>query len=380
VARLTAEQLRAETLRRQFPHLPGTGPDAVLALFDRLGPIQSQVPRAPFLTAATRLPGVAYETVRDLFEEFRLVKASTLRGTVHASTADHYGWSDTVARRTRNPLLRGQLRLDQIGGDDVAGEIERVGGPGWRSREEIADEIAAWLSARGETAAASTLVKVPSLKNVIWGHSALLRRPRTLAWETRTDSLRRTASAQCPGLPTVTYAAARRSLLTAHLRAYGPATLDDLAFFSGVGPRDLKAAVTAAGEEIVRHQGDDGTDYLDLAEPPPGGNPDPGLKLLPEFDGILLGYAARRRTRFLTAEQYPRVWARSNGLISPVVLDEGRIVATWKTIGQGASTDLEVTMLDPHPLLPDDRVSGPVRDTERALGLRVRDLRIRRRA
>ena len=87
MTRLGPEELAGRTLRRQFPDLPGRGPDDVLALFDRLGPIQSQVPRAPFLAASSRLPGVAYDTVNGLFADHRLVKTSSLRGTVHTSTA-----------------------------------------------------------------------------------------------------------------------------------------------------------------------------------------------------------------------------------------------------------------------------------------------------
>ena len=58
MGRLTEEDLRLSTLGRQFPAIGGCDPDAVLELFRRLGPIQSQVPRAPFLTVSSRLPGV----------------------------------------------------------------------------------------------------------------------------------------------------------------------------------------------------------------------------------------------------------------------------------------------------------------------------------
>jgi hypothetical protein len=78
------------------------------------------------------------------------------------------------------------------------------------------------------------------------------------------------------------------------------------------------------------------------------------LRLLPEFDGLLVGYHSRNRTRFLTEQQLPKVWAKVNGLFSPVVLHDGRLVASWKTITKGQRIDIEVTMLDPHPVLADD--------------------------
>ena len=91
-----------------------------------------------------------------------------------------------------------------------------------------------------------------------------------------------------------------------------------------------------------------------LADAPGAGTPDPGLRLLPEFDGLLVGYHGRNRTRFLTEQQLPKVWAKVNGLFSPVVLYDGQLVASWKTITKGRRTDIEVTMLDPHPILADD--------------------------
>jgi hypothetical protein len=101
VRRLTNDQLRLRTLRRQFPAIRGRGPAAVVELFQRLGPIQSQVPRAPFLTISSRLPGVSYDTVCALFEAHQLLKTSNIRGTVHTSVPEQFAWLDAVARRSR---------------------------------------------------------------------------------------------------------------------------------------------------------------------------------------------------------------------------------------------------------------------------------------
>ena len=91
---------------------------------------------------------------------------------------------------------------------------------------------------------------------------------------------------------------------------------------------------------------------------------DPGLRLLPEFDGLLVGYHGRNRIRFLTEQQLPKVWAKVNGLFSPVVLYDGRLVASWKTITKGRRTDIEVSMLDPHPRLADDLFADAIAATE----------------
>jgi len=155
---------------------------------------------------------------------------------------------------------------------------------------------------------------------------------------------------------------------------------EDLAFFAGVGLGAVDSAVASLGDAVVRLAGPGREDYLDLAEladAPATGPAEVGVRLLPEFDGLLVGFQGRNRFRFLTEHQLPMVWAKVNGLFSPVVLSNGRIVATWKTVTKGRRTDLEVTMLDPHPVLADDRFAEPVAALGQVLDLTVTDVRVR---
>jgi hypothetical protein len=374
VRRLTDYQLRVRTLRRQFPAIRGRGPAAVVELFQRLGPIQSQVPRAPFLTISSRLPGVSYETVCALFEAHRLLKTSNIRGTVHTSVPEQFAWLDAVARRSRATQLRSVLKLRQVTPEQLAAEIEGFASNDWTARSEIVSHARAWLAQR-ETGGTAEVPNVLS-DSLLWGHSGLLRRPRDTRWDKRTDMFHQRARSLLPDLPEWDFAEALPELVRVHLGSYGPALREDLAFFFAVGLAAVDDAVRRLGDEIVRLPGPNDKDYLDLAEPPRGGTPDLGLRLLPEFDGLLVGYHGRNRTRFLTEHQLPKVWAKVNGLFSPVVLYDGRLVASWKTITKGSRTDIEVTMLDPHPVLADDLFADAVAATERVLDLKITDLRI----
>jgi hypothetical protein len=98
--------------------------------------------------------------------------------------------------------------------------------------------------------------------------------------------------------------------------------------------------------------------------------------LLPEYDGLFVGYAGTNRTRFLTAQQLPSVWAKVNGLFAPIVLLGGQIVATWKTLAAGQRTAIEVRMLDPHPPAPEHLFADAVAATEEVLALRIDDVRV----
>ena len=363
MTRLGPEELAGRTLRRQFPDVPGRGPDDVLALFDRLGPIQSQVPRAPFLAASSRLPGVAYDTVNGLFADHRLVKTSSLRGTVHTSTAATFPRLDAVARSLRATQARQLLDLGRTTADEMYAEIERFCADDWRPRAEIVDHIRGWLVERGGAAGTEA-----GAQAVIWGHSGLLRRPRDTHWERRTDAFHRTASAVLPDLASYAPAAALRDLVLAHLRSYGPVTRADLVFFFGVRPGEVSEAVSAAGDAIESVAGEDGQTYLELADPPTDGTLTPGVRLLPEFDGLLLGFAGPNRHRFCSADELSQIWAKVNGLFAPVVLQDDRLVAIWRTLTRGRRTDLEVTMLGGRRALAEDRLSDPVQAVESVLG------------
>ncbi|HJY43524.1 MAG TPA: crosslink repair DNA glycosylase YcaQ family protein [Propionibacteriaceae bacterium] len=372
---LSHDQLRRRTLRRQFPTIPGRGPEAVIELFRHLGPIQSQVPRAPFLTISSRLPGVSYDAVCSLFESHQLLKTSNIRGTVHTSLPEQFGWLDAVARRSRATQLRNVLKLHDVTPEQLAAEIEAFTSNDWTPRSEIVAHARAWLTERERGPA---LQRPNDLSDsLLWGHSGLVRRPRDTRWEKRTDIYHQRARSLLPELAEYEFEEALTNLVRIHLGSYGPALREDLAFFFSAGLGAVDKALRRLKDEVIHLRGPNDEDYLDLADPPQGDASDPGLRLLPEYDGLLVGYHGRHRTRFLTEQQLPKVWAKVNGLFSPVVLHGGRIVASWKTITKGRRTDIEATMLDPHPVLADDLFDDAIAATEQVLGLKITGLRVR---
>jgi hypothetical protein len=179
-----------------------------------------------------------------------------------------------------------------------------------------------------------------------------------------------------PDLVTYPPADALRDLVLTHLRSYGPVTRADLVFFFGVRPGEIAEAVSAAGAVIEPVSGKDGQTYLELADPPNDDTVTPGLRLLPEFDGLLLGFAGPNRHRFCSADELSQIWAKTNGLFAPVLLQDDRLVATWRTLTRGRRTDLEVTMLGGRPPLAEDRLSDPVQAVESVLGLTMTDVRV----
>jgi Winged helix DNA-binding domain len=97
-------------------------------------------------------------------------------------------------------------------------------------------------------------------------------------------------------------------------------------------------AVTVRGRPAWRLRGAS-------APPPPT---DPVVRLLPAFDTTLLGH--RSRELIVDAEHARRVWP-GGGWLHPVVLLDGRAVATWRVARGDVS-------LEPFVALPDGAAAG----------------------
>lgn len=366
MARLSHDQLVELTLRRQFPS-PSAAPGRELRdLFHRLGPIQSQVPRAPFLAAASRLPGTTYHAVCAAFESYQLVKTTNLRGTVHTSTAAQFPLLDAVARGTRAGVITKLLGLTTVRPAELEAEIEAFCADTWQPRDVLCDHLERWLAEREPDFGGLTTT---GHRNVVWGHSGLVRRPKDAAWDKRTDTFHRTATAVLGDHNRADPEQALAESIIRHCSAYGPVHRTDLSFFFGIGLTKIDAAIEALGDRLVRHTGPEREPLVDVAEAPPGGNPDPGCRLLGEFDGLLLGFHGHRRMRFCTEEQLAVIWRKINGLFSPVVLHDQRLIATWRTIARGRRTEVEITMLPGEPARPEDVFADAVADVVTALNL-----------
>lgn len=377
--RWSSEELRWSTLRRQFP-LPLDGsvaatPAAILDLVASLAPIQSQVPRAPFLTVGSRLPQATYADLVALFEAHDLIKASTLRGTVFTSDREQFGWSQRIAREGRAELLATQTKIDLAQVRQLLAAVEDLAAE-WQPWDDLLDHARS-LMATGPPELAN---RTDQVRFLLWGQAGLLRRPPDAAWHKRTDVLRRSARTALPDLAESEFDEAVTAMVERHLRAYGPATKDDIGFYLGIRKTPLNRALAALADRVITGTGPDGQPMIDwddehasLTEEPEAAR---GVRLLAEFDGCLLGYAGPGRLRFLEPEQLALVWNAKNAVCAPSVLSDGRIVARWKTVGTGRRVRLEVTMLPPHATLPETAIAEAVTGLESVLDLEVRELRV----
>lgn len=373
---LSQDDLALRTLARQFPRSTGTAVDDLVSLYSALGPVQTQVPRAAFVFAASRLPGITHETVVEAFESYALVKGTTLRGTVHSSTPLHHAWSAAITRGWLDTSLTKALSLQAVSSDDVRAETAAYAADLWRERDDLVAHVLEWLGEHepdGRGVAADT-----STRNLIRSAPGLVRRPPDRRWHTRTDTLYRAAGAVVDvDVDAHDPDVARRALVRTHLASYGPATRRDVAWWLGERLRPVDAAVEALGDEVVRQEGPGGATYLDLVDAPDGSTYEGGVRMLPEFDGVLLGFEGTgpERGRFTAIDNLPTIFNKVNGMCSPIVLDGTRIVARWRIVPRGARIDVEVLPLPgEHP--PDEAaVADALTAVESVLDTEVAELR-----
>lgn len=377
----TWAQLRRLSLARQFPRVRGRGIDALVETLGRVGPVQAQTARSPFVGSAARLPGVTHATVTAAYERGLVVRGSSIRGTVHASTPEQHRLLDPVTRLGQRRLWERTLGLQRLTLDEVHDAVELLAEGDWHPAEVLRDGLADWLAEHDSAEAAASLQDQVG-RHFPSGHSALVRRPLRGGWEGQgragyrpvrevvpdDDALRAPLLADPP--------AALAALVRVHLTAYGPATRADIAWWAGVGLRPVDAALATLRPEVTVRPGPDGADYWDLAEGMPRPVGDVGTRLLPEFDAVLVGYHPRSRDRFVSPRDHAVLWNQANGLILPPLLHDGRVVGYWRTDGTGATRRLRAHLFSGAPRPDESDLADPVAALETAMGWAISDLGI----
>ncbi len=371
------EDLAGLALSRQFPEIPGRDVGAVARALHLIGPIQAQTARSPFLGLAARMPGVTLETISAAYDEHRIVRGSTIRGTVHTSTPEDSPLLEVATRLGQRTLWQRTLKLERTTLEEVWTGIEDYARDGWRTPAELSAHLDQWLRTHDSTAA-------PRLDNqagryFAFGHGGLIRRPLKGGWQGQGAPGYRTASAVL-GDRTAVLADPEGSmdaLVRRHITSHGPSSRHDLAWWAGVGLRVVDASIERLADDLTAETGPDDRTYLDLAGSAPPRPPE-GVRLLPEFDALFCGYDPRSRARFVTPDHHARLWISSNGMIPALLLVDGRVTGSWRIPGTGSRRPCEVSWFAGTRRPRKSELAAPVAALEAAYGVSIVDLTLTR--
>jgi hypothetical protein len=331
------EELRGLSLARQFPEVPGRDAESVAAVVARIGPIQSQTARSPFIGLGARLPGLSHPAVTEAYESLALVRGSTIRGTVHTSTPTQHLLLDATTRVGQRSVWTRQLPLGHSEVDELWSSVEAYARDEWRTPDELLEHLHAWLAARDGTHPTESLDRGLG-RYLSFGHGGLVRRPLGSDWSGQGSPGYRTAAALLP--LRLRPEDPLLEVVGMHLASHGPASRHDIAWWSGLGLRQVDGLLDRLN--LTWRDGPDGRPYADLPGAPPPREV-PGVRLLPEFDALMCGYDPKARDRFVSPADNVLLWRRANGLMLAPVLVDGRLGGHWRLEGAGRARTLTVS-------------------------------------
>jgi len=316
---LIPEQIAAARLRRSGL-VEQLGDAAEVAR--KLVGIQSQFLPASGLSIAGRTNGPFSGSLLDrlLNEERRLVRLWGQRNTVHVYDAQD--WAMVVAASRAIPTYRTSL-------------CKRLGEPE-EAMEAALDRIADLLLAGGRLTRADLVEADPSLEPWLsFGNIPIIDLVRRgLACHAGVEGGQSYFAHREAWLPAFdgvvpeTDAAGMR-LAVRYFAGYGPATVQDFAFWLGAKVGDARRWVEGAGSELeeIRVGGESWVDVVDAPTAARSGREElPGARLLYRFDPLLLAH--RDKAWLVDEDRYKAVW-RKAGYVEAVVLIGGRISGTW---------------------------------------------------
>jgi DNA glycosylase AlkZ-like len=155
-----------------------------------------------------------------------------------------------------------------------------------------------------------------------------------------------------------------------YVAAFGPATVQDAATWSRY--TGLREVFERLRPQLRTYRDEAGREYFDV---PHGAHPDPDtpapVRLLPQFDNVLLSHADR--SRFVTdeARTLTALWMEQVGFIGTVLVD-GKLAGMWRidepkrTKGAPSATTMTVTTV---PQLVAGAVADVAAEAERLLEL-----------
>lgn len=323
---LTRQDLNRALLARQL--LLERSDRSPLDAVGHLAGLQAQAPTPPYTALWARLADFDPADVSRLLVERRLVRATTMRGTIHLLVAD-----DLVAwRGALQPLMDAHVRAkalrERLGTAAEPSELAvllALGDEALTARPRTTAALAPVLADRwpdADAAALATAVRM-AVPTVQVPPRGLWRTPGPAAFTTVRAWLGRDV-ADPPDVADM----ARR-----YLAAFGPASVADVQAWAGI--TRLGPVVRRLGDELVVLRDEAGRELFDLRDAPrPGGDVAAPVRLLGEWDQALLAHADRSR---IIDDAARRQVFTVNGIVHPTVLVDGTVAGRWHTERSGTT-------------------------------------------
>ncbi|MDQ1300702.1 MAG: hypothetical protein QG637_622 [Chloroflexota bacterium] len=329
---LTLRELNRATLARQM--LLERATVSAPAAIERLVGLQAQLPVAPYVGLWTRLTGFRRDDLATAIVEHGVVKATTMRATLHLLTAEDY----LRFRATLQPMLTyaGRSIAKRRGGNtiDVPALLALA-------REYIAEQPRTFEEISAMLAERLPDHDIGALRYTVRTHLPLTQTPTDARWS-------------YPGNPHFALAEAwlgrpispeedLKALVFRYLAAFGPASVQDVQTWSGF-PK-LKEAIGEFKADLRVYRDERGRELLDLPDTPLVDEATPApVRFLPEYDNLLLSH--QNRTRVIPEKHHAHVFLAGLRVAATILVD-GFVAGAWKIEKAKGAATLTITPFEP---------------------------------
>ena len=284
----------------------------------RMGAMQSQALEMAKWAIGSRLPESSAKEITGALNRGEVIRTHILRPTWHFVAVDDLRWMYALSYPRLKPVYRSYAKM--LGADESLlyphiPLIEELLSGG---RHLTKQEIGVALVERGVRLGddhLSLLLSFTELEGIIVnGELTGSRQTFTLLDE------------WVPRIPDISREEALARLARRYFTSHGPATLQDFAWWSNLPVTDCRKALEMIRPDFIRESINGRECWMrsDTRTPPLA--QDSALLLAP-FDELVVSY--KDRTEMIEEAHYSKVMTK-NGIFSPTIMLNGRIIGSWK--------------------------------------------------
>ena len=328
VATLDQRALNRALLARQL--LLDRRRASAASTIERLVGMQAQAPNLPYVGLWARLIGFRPEELSRLIETRATVRMSLMRNTIHlVTTRDAFGLKPLFMPLHERGYMHGSPWGRHMRDADLVA-IQQAGREIMGERPRTVAELARILKQRFPNRDANALAygvryMVPLVftpPRGIWGAGGPVALTTFDAWLGRPPG---------PAIET-------EQLVLRYLAAFGPASPADMRAWSGLAMRSVFEQLRP---RLKVFRDENGRELFDLPRGPrPEAETEAPVRLIPDYDNILLAHADR--TRIMPEGRHLGMFS-SNGVMQGAVLVDGYVRAMWRPRVLKGATALLVT-------------------------------------
>ncbi len=337
--RVTLDQLAYHTLERHSLVDRAPAADAIRVVEDICG-LNAQGALNYSLSLWARVEGLDRGLIRDSIRDKTLLRSWFMRNTVHIMAS---GQAFVARPALRESLVHEWNRWTVKTGSKLSPDSWRVHydpvlaalGEGPLSLSDLLDRYSP--ASDSPRRLLSRVVREMSLKGLVC--NAEPRGP----WYHDTEQTYAGVKRWVPGMTETEVSRAQVGLMTAYLRAYGPATVQDYAYWTGMKVSAAREVLKNMESELegVEASGQRGKLYVPRDTLPDLDSVEavPLVRLLPKFDALIMGHWDK--TRFMDEAARRRVFLPTAEVAATVLVD-GRVEGVWVIRKDGDAWSLGV--------------------------------------